>query len=142
MPDGMSGKNADNGDNGGNRIGRGRGWFVKLPVRDRDRMKMYEKIAKVHKDIVEAKWRARTTNTPFGLKPDILLHLEESVAFLAEEVLKLQSAFEDQLSSAIKEGLGEALGMTAEVLENTKGSSEDKALAAVRMLEEKAQTLT
>lgn len=57
-------------------------------------MTQYEKITKVHKDIVEAKWRAQTANVKFGLKPDILLHLEESVAFLAEELLKLSASVE------------------------------------------------
>lgn len=53
------------------------------------RMNMYGEIARVHKQIVEAKWRAKTAGAPLQLKPAVLLHLEASIAFLAEELLKL-----------------------------------------------------
>lgn len=60
------------------------------------RSKMYDEIARVHKQIVEAKWRARSAGVQLQLKPVLLVHLEESIAFLAEELLKLQSGFEGE----------------------------------------------
>jgi len=50
---------------------------------------MYDEIARVHKQIVEAKWRAQSAGVQLQLKPVLLVHLEESMAFLAEELLKL-----------------------------------------------------
>lgn len=61
---------------------------------DDPRAMMYQTIARVHRDIIEAKWKARTAKTGFNLRPEILIHLEESVAFLAEELLKLQTVVE------------------------------------------------
>ena len=65
-----------------------------MPVPDRRRANMYETIARVHKDILQVKWRAQTAGKQFGLLPSILPHLEESLAFLAEEILALQAAVE------------------------------------------------
>ncbi len=59
------------------------------------RAKMYGKIAAVHGQIREAKFRAKTAGAQLQLKPELMLHLEESLAFLAEELLKLGKAVED-----------------------------------------------
>jgi hypothetical protein len=67
-----------------------------LVVRGTDhRSQMYERIAVVHKQIVEAKWRSKTAGGQFSVKPEIILHLEKSVAFLAEELLELRSIVEN-----------------------------------------------
>lgn len=79
---------------------------IPLPVRSKGTdpcAKMYGQIAKVHKELVEAKWRARTAGQPFQLRPEILLHLEESVTFLAEELLKLRKSVDDL--EAVSRGL-------------------------------------
>lgn len=66
-----------------------------LPIKGHDpRTAKYEAIARYHRQIVEAKYRALTTHRPFALKPEIVLHLEESLAFLAEELLELRAAVE------------------------------------------------
>ncbi|GAI85844.1 unnamed protein product [marine sediment metagenome] len=59
------------------------------------RSKMYEKIAKVHKEIVEAKWRPHPPGTQMVINPTLMLHLEESLTFLAEEVLKSELRLDD-----------------------------------------------
>jgi hypothetical protein len=61
------------------------------------RARMYQRIADVHKRIVEIKWRARTAKAPIQVDPKLVLHCEEAVAFLAEELLELRSAAEDAL---------------------------------------------
>jgi hypothetical protein len=58
-------------------------------------MTMYDNIARVHKQIVEAKWRARTAKTSLSVSPNLVVHCEESIAFLAEEVLKVRAMVED-----------------------------------------------
>ncbi|MEE9597961.1 MAG: hypothetical protein V3V96_14405 [Acidiferrobacterales bacterium] len=59
------------------------------------RSRMYDKIAAVHKQIVEAKWRAQSVQgTAVQLKPEILLHLEEAITFLAEEMLRMTAMIE------------------------------------------------
>lgn len=75
------------------------------------RATMYKKIADVHSQVVEAKWRARTTNTQMSLKPAIVVHLEETVAFLAEELLKV---------TAIVQGIPEKLEETKRMLEEDR----------------------
>lgn len=60
------------------------------------RSRMYETIAKVHKQIVEAKWKARTVGTQMQISPMLMLHHEDSLAFLAEEVLRLTEMVEGQ----------------------------------------------
>lgn len=81
-----------------------------MPVKGLDaRSKMYERIVRVHKQIVEAKWRARTANQPIEVNPSLMLHCEEAITFLAEEVLKLR---------AIVEGIPEKLEETKKMLEN------------------------
>lgn len=61
---------------------------------DDHRSKMYEKIATTHKQIVEAKWRAQTAGVQIQLTGNLLMHHEDAIAFLAEEVLRLQSQVE------------------------------------------------
>ena len=58
---------------------------------------MYDNIAKVHGQIREAKFRAKTAGVKIQLQPALLVHLEESVAFLAEELLGLRSIVESML---------------------------------------------
>ncbi len=72
------------------------------------RSQMYDKIAKVHKGIVEAKWRAKTAGVQMQIQPILLVHLEESLAFLAEELLALQGAFESELSIVMRQAMNEA----------------------------------
>lgn len=77
----------------------------------------YQKIADVHREIVEAKWKARNTAAqtgkpvPFGLTQKTLVHLEESVAFLAEELLTLAVTFESDLNAKIQAAVDHALGI-------------------------------
>ena len=69
---------------------------LKLRSRPPDdmRIQMYDNIARVHKRIVEAKWRARTCNQPLKVDPGLMLHHDDCIAFLAEQVLKLQAIVE------------------------------------------------
>lgn len=69
---------------------------LKLPVHSDDdvRMKIYNEIGRTHKQIVEARWRARTAGKPMDVNPGLVLHCEQAVAFLAEEVLRLGVAME------------------------------------------------
>lgn len=57
---------------------------------DDPRAKMYDRIVETHKRIVEAKWRAQTAGKKIQLTGNLLMHHEDAIAFLAEEVLKLQ----------------------------------------------------
>lgn len=67
-----------------------------LPVQphDRVRMRKYEQIAQVHRQIVEAGQRAAIASQPMSFDPGLILHCEQAVAFLAEEVLKLGTEME------------------------------------------------
>ncbi len=66
-----------------------------MPVMGDDRVApMYHAIAVVHKQIVEVKWRAWTTKTKIRFDPALILHCEEAIAFLAEEMLTLRSMVE------------------------------------------------
>ena len=65
-----------------------------LVTGDDHRTNMYDKIAKTHKEIVQAKWRAQTAGVQIQLTGNLLMHHEDAIAFLAEEVLKLQSQVE------------------------------------------------
>lgn len=51
---------------------------------------MYETIAKVHRQMTEAKWRARTAGVEMRINPMLLVYCDEAIAFLAEELLKLR----------------------------------------------------
>lgn len=95
------------------------------------RAMMYQKIAEVHRQITAAKWKARQVGRQFSLRPEILLHLEESIAFLAEEVLELRAAFESDMSELVKDGVERALGLTAEALEATKAGTPEEMVTAV-----------
>ena len=75
------------------------------------RAKAYEKIAKVHKQVVEAKWRATTAGGQVTVSPALLIHCEESITFLAGELLQVRSMLERVLSAMPKEVLNEALGV-------------------------------
>lgn len=100
----------------------------------------YQVIADVHRQVVEAKWKARTTNTQFGLRPEIVIHLEESVAFLAEELLKLQVMFDSDFKGMVKQGIEEALVVTAEALKSTEdGTPEEMVAAVAKGLDEKLE---
>ena len=61
---------------------------------DDHRSKMYDRIATTHKQIVEAKWRAQTAGKNIQLTGNLLMHHEDVIAFLAEEVLRLQAMVE------------------------------------------------
>lgn len=65
-----------------------------LVTGDDHRAKTYEKIAATHQQIVEAKWRAQTAGVKIQLTGNLLMHHEDAIAFLAEEVLRLQSMVE------------------------------------------------
>lgn len=58
----------------------------------------YEKIVAFHRQLMEAKWRAQTAGQQLKLTPhdivQVAIHAEESVAFLAEEILRLSVALE------------------------------------------------
>lgn len=71
-----------------------------LPVKGADaRSDMYATIAKVHRQLVEGKWRARTAGADFRFQPaPVILHCEESIAFLAEELLGLRMDLESFMS--------------------------------------------
>jgi hypothetical protein len=95
-----------------------------LPVRsDNLRMAMYKNIAGVHKKMIEVVYQAKLTGRPPSVNAGVvLLHCEESIALLAEELLKLQAVFESELTGVLKESLDEALAMTEAVVEkNGKG---------------------
>ena len=66
------------------------------------RGRKYAKIADVHKQLIEAKYKALTVGAPYQLEPGIVLHLEESLAFLAEELLICRSLLEGE-SAKLKE---------------------------------------
>lgn len=77
-----------------------------LPIKGRagtpevdPRATAYGDIAKFHASLVEAKWRARTAGVPAQLTvqniAEIAIHCEASIAFLAEELLKLGKTVED-----------------------------------------------
>lgn len=65
----------------------------RLPVRG---VNMYDKIAEVHKRMVEIKWRAGRAKGQIVVGPDLVLHVEEAVTFLAGELLKLKAASDGQ----------------------------------------------
>lgn len=73
---------------------------LKLPVQahDKGRMRIYDEIGRVHRQIVEARLRAKMANQPMPLDPSLILHCEQAVAFLAEEVLKLGMLVETEMS--------------------------------------------
>lgn len=76
---------------------------------DDHRAKMYDTIAQVHKQIVEAKWRARSAKVEIQVHPNLVMHHEDALAFLAEEVLRLQVVLEQKLESAIREAIFQAV---------------------------------
>lgn len=67
---------------------------------DDEVMTKYEKIAMVHKQIVEAKWRAKTAGGQIQINPMLIVHCEESITFLAGELLKLRALVEDAAGKA------------------------------------------
>lgn len=61
------------------------------------RGRMYAQIAEVHARIVDAKWKARTGMGPAQVQPmPMLMHLEEAVHFLAEEMLECRKMIEEK----------------------------------------------
>jgi hypothetical protein len=73
----------------------------RLRVHGADRRgKMYAEIARVHKDLCRAKWMAQTANKKCAFSADnvlqLVLHLEGSVAFLAEELLEVTAGLEKE----------------------------------------------
>ncbi len=65
------------------------------------RAAMYQQIADVHRQLVEAKWQARTTKQPMQVSPKILFHFDEAITFLAEEVLELRKQVEKLEAKAV-----------------------------------------
>lgn len=86
------------------------------------RGQMYAQIADVHNSICQAKWMAQSAGKQVAFSAgDILklvLHLDKSVAFLAEDLLTLQSANDARLTAL--EGIHEELLDSAEALEKPK----------------------
>jgi len=87
-----------------------------MPIMGDDHVgKMYTQIARVHSDLVQAKWRIR--NTPKGqIRFDpgpMMMHCEESIAFLAEQVLQLHVTI-DKLPGLLDESLKEAVNKLVE----------------------------
>lgn len=63
---------------------------------DDPRAAMYDQIARVHKQLVEAKWRARTAKRPVPVSPAVVVHCEEAIVFLAGEILALRALVEKE----------------------------------------------
>lgn len=73
---------------------------LKLPVQphNRVRMRKYDQIAQVHREIGEAVQRSQLASKPMSFDPILVLHCEQAVAFLAEEVLRLGALVETEMS--------------------------------------------
>ena len=59
------------------------------------RQRMYRKIAVVHADLERKRLLADLQGRPFAVHPGMVVHLDETVAFLAEEVLRLRAEVEE-----------------------------------------------
>ncbi len=70
---------------------------VKAPLRPRDDtpVRLYDDIARVHRQIVEAR-RASMAGQTIVPDPGLMLHCEEAIAFLAKEVLRLESIIDPE----------------------------------------------
>jgi hypothetical protein len=53
------------------------------------RSNMYRKIAEVHSQVTDAKRMSKFTGRPFQMSMMIVVHFEEAIAFLAEEMLRM-----------------------------------------------------
>lgn len=65
------------------------------------RMRTYDEIGRVHRQLVEAGRRAQLANMRLNLDPSLIVHCEKGLAFLAEEVLRLFMAV-DAVSAKVK----------------------------------------
>ena len=74
------------------------GSALRIHTADR-RGRAYTRIADVHKQVLQAKWMAKTKGGKLLLSPEILGHLEEAVAFLAQELLTNQAENEKRLNA-------------------------------------------
>ena len=62
---------------------------------ENQREAMYRKIAEVHGQVTDAKRMSKFTGRPFQLNMMIVVHLEEAIAFLAEEMLRMGAKQEE-----------------------------------------------
>jgi hypothetical protein len=59
-------------------------------------MRIYDQIGRVHKQVVEAGHRARMAGQSMPVDPSLVLHCEQAIAFLAEEILRLGAILEKE----------------------------------------------
>ncbi len=69
--------------------------FPPLRIKGTDvRAKSYQTIAVVHKQIVEYLKSSQMSGCPVALDARVVVHCEEAIAFLAQEVLELRAMVE------------------------------------------------